>query len=219
MTTASLPQTRAGRNVRVRPLNFYIESPIDRAVSGCHDSGGQTNLAKHMWRLAVIRKAIRTATILLATLGVSTAVLATALPAGATSGITGSMCEVNGHGYCLNTANFNAYTPVTESGSGARTIKAVLQSNGTYLLEFNGDTSKCVAANNNNTIIEVKVCNGSDGVVWKSAASGRWINQQATNEYGVNYYLAGLNHAGDTYTLAQYGASGSGTYQEFYFLQ
>ena len=167
----------------------------------------------------MIRKAIHTATVLLATLGVPTAVLAATLPASATSSVTGSMCEVNGHGYCLNTANYNPYTRVTESGSGARTIKAVLQNNGTYLLEFNGDTSKCVAASNNNNIIEVKVCNGSDGVVWKSAASGRWINQQATNEYGVNYYLAGLNHAGDTYTLAQYGPSSSGTYQEFYFRQ
>jgi hypothetical protein len=121
----------------------------------------------------MISKAIRAATLLLPTLAIPATVLAAALPASAAT--SGSMREVSGGQYCLNTANFNPYTPVTESGSGARTINAVLQNKNQqiYLLEFKGDTSKCVAADNSGLHVEIKACNGSSGVYWTADGSDR----------------------------------------------
>lgn len=164
----------------------------------------------------MISKAIRVATILVATLGILVAILAAALPASAAT--SGSMCETNGNNYCLNTANFDLYTPVTESGSGARTINAVVQnaSQHTYLLQFNGDISKCVASDNNGYFVEVKACSGSNGVIWTSAGSGMWINNYATARDHYNVYLTGYNQAGNQYSIKP-DVSGDGYYQKFTF--
>lgn len=167
----------------------------------------------------MIRNVARAAIVLLTALVMPVAVVAAALPASAAS--SGALCEVSGHSYCINTANFNLYTPVTESGSGARTIDAVLQSgaNQTYLLVFHGDTSGCVAGSNNGTAVEVKACDGSTGVIWtlNAASSGDlWINDAATRKFGVNIYLTGNNSAGTQYFLAGLGFRGANQKFKFY---
>ena len=164
----------------------------------------------------MISRAIRIAAVLVATLAIPAAMLADALPASAAP--SGSMCETNGHQYCLNTANFVLYTPVTESGSGARTINAVVQnaSQHTYLLEFNGDTSKCVASDNNGYFVEIKACSGSNGVIWTSTSSGMWINNYATARDNYNVYLTGYNQAGNQYSIKP-DVPGDGYYQKFTF--
>jgi hypothetical protein len=164
----------------------------------------------------MLSKAIRTATVLLATLAVPAVVLAAPLPASAVN--SGSLCEANGPQFCLNTANFNPYTPVTESGSGARTINAV-PSGSNYLLKFNGDTSKCVAGTNNHLAVVVKVCNGSDGVLWTretSNGSDMWVNNAASSGRGEFVYLSGLGSAGSQYALSA-ATTGSGLLQRFKF--
>jgi hypothetical protein len=85
----------------------------------------------------MISQAIRAATLLLATLAIPAAVLVAPLSASAAT--SGSMCETYG-AYCLNTANFNLYTPVTESpyGHGARTIDAVLQNGNSFCSNSTG---------------------------------------------------------------------------------
>lgn len=84
----------------------------------------------------------------------------------------GPMCEYSGVTYCLNTANFNTYTAVTESDTGTRTISE-LQEGSFWLLIFKGSNneSQCVAANNAGTKVEVKPCFGSDGVDWTRVAT------------------------------------------------
>lgn len=159
----------------------------------------------------MISKATRAAALLLPTLVVPAAVLATALPAGAAT--SGSMCEVNGNQYCLNTANFSLYTPVTESGSGARTI-TVVPSGGSYKLQFKGDTSMCVAAANNGIDVEVKACN-DDGVLW-SQDGQMWVNNEFSSQRGENVYLSGQNKAGSQYLISA-ATTGSGLLQKFTF--
>lgn len=164
----------------------------------------------------MISKAIRTATLLLATLAIPAAVLVAPLSASAAT--SGSMCETYG-AYCLNTANFNLYTPVTESpyGHGARTIDAVLQNGSSFLLEFNGDKSKCVALNNSESGVVIKACNGGSGVIWIKQGN-KWLNQLAstTGTPQLNFYLTGLGN-GSQYVVGT-SSPGSGTFQQFSFV-
>ena len=165
----------------------------------------------------MIGKAIRITTLLLATPAILAAVLAAPLPASAAD--SGSMCEAYGN-YCLNTANFDLYTPVTESGSGARTITAVLQNSNqqTYLLQFKGATSKCVASDNSGMRVEIKACNGSNGVLWTRWSSNgvdMWLNNYSTGLLNNAEYLSGINIAGTQYLLQTQGTYGS--LERFYF--
>ncbi len=146
-------------------------------------------------------KAIRTAALSLAALAIPAGVLVAPLPASAVT--SGSLCEAYSSKNCLNTANFNLYTPVTEGKNNARTIDAVLQNGTTFKLEFNGDPSMCVASDNSGTEVEVKSCSVSDALWTKGSSGGydTWINQQATETWGANYYLTGIGIAGDQFTL------------------
>jgi hypothetical protein len=160
----------------------------------------------------MISKVIRAAALLVMTLAVPAVVVVAPLPASAAT--SGSMCEVYGHQYCLNTPNFNLYTPVTESGSGARTINAVLQNGNTYKLEFNGDPSKCVASDNSGQYAEVKLCSATNGVNWTRqhfSDGDRWANP-----YAGNQCLSGSDTPGGFYIFDGCGASG-GAYQKFTF--
>jgi hypothetical protein len=167
----------------------------------------------------MIRKAIRTATVLLAALAIPAAVLAASPPANAVNGNT--MCETYG-AYCLNTADFSLYTPVTERLAGGRYITAVLITNITFegrpvfKLVFNGDTSKCVAAANNNSDVVIHSCEDANGVIWAlrtNNGSDMWINRQATGAFNQDMYLSGRNCGGCQYELYALGVSGA--YQKF----
>lgn len=164
----------------------------------------------------MISKVIRAVAVPFAAVAIPAAVLAAPLPASATT--SGSMCEVNGGQYCLNTANFSPYTPVTESGTQARTIDALPQTlhGTTYKLAFNGDSTMCVASDNTGTSVEIKACNGSNGVLWTDDGSGLWINQYASDQRGHFVYLTGQNKAGTQYILYPM-VSGSGYLQKFTF--
>jgi hypothetical protein len=170
----------------------------------------------------MISKVIRAAAVLAATLVIPAAVLVAPLPASADTIIySAALCEVNGQGFCLNTANFNLYTSVYESGSGARTINAVQQSNNHnyYLLQFKGATSKCVASDNAGHYVEVKACSGSNGVVWTLITTGDgflWLNNYASGLGDGNKYLTGFNMAGGLYSVETYAIHGGD--QRFQFL-
>ena len=160
----------------------------------------------------MISKAIRAAMVFLATLAISAPALVLALPARAdTITESGPLCEVHGQGFCLNTANFNLYTSVYESNS-ARTINAVRQDNnhGYYLLQFKGDTSKCVASDNAGHYVEVKACSGSNGVLWTlitKTSGDLWLNNYASGLGYGNRYLTGFNMAGNQYLVDNYGVT------------
>lgn len=160
----------------------------------------------------MISKVIRTAALLLMTLTVPAAVLVAPLPASAAT--SGSMCEVYGGHYCLNTANFNLYTVVVESGSGARTIDAVLQNGNIYKLEFNGAPSKCVASDNTGNYVEIKLCSDNNGLNWtrhEFSDGDEWSNSYASNDC-----LTGTDTPGGYFIFAACGATG-GAYQKFKF--
>ena len=163
----------------------------------------------------MISKAIRAAVLSLTALAIPAAVLVAPLPASAVT--SGSMCEIYG-AYCLNTANFSLYTPVTESlvGHGARTIDAILQNGSSYLLEFNGAPGKCVAASNNLSEVVIKDCSSGDAIWIKSG--NKWLNQAATTTGTpqLNFYLTGLGN-GSQYAVAT-SSPGSGTFQQFDFV-
>ena len=167
------------------------------------------------------REALRTVTILLAALVIPAAILAAALPASAAGS---SMCESYGK-YCLNTADFNLYTVVKEGISG-RTINQVAQGGSaygapTYLLQFNGATSKCVGSSNDIQTVEIKPCNGGTGIVWArvtvSSNVYEWINVYAskTNSQGEILYLSGRGIQGDGYIMVPFGSYG--LFQKFSF--
>ena len=164
----------------------------------------------------MIRKAIRTAVVSLAALAIPAGVLAAPLPASAVT--SGSLCEAYSSQNCLNTANFNLYTPVTEGKNNARTIDAVLQNGSTFKLEFNGDPSMCVASSNSHIAVVVKACSVS-AALWTKGSSGgydTWINQEATSTWGANYYLTGIGVAGDQFSLQEWDES-TGDLQRYKF--
>jgi hypothetical protein len=167
----------------------------------------------------MISKAIRAVMILLATLAIPAAVLVAPLPASADTIVySDPLCEVNGQQFCLNTANFNLYTSVYESGSGARTINAVRQNSGYYLLQFKGATSKCVASDDAGTYVEVKACSGSNGVNWTLITTGDgflWLNNYASGLGDGNKYLTGFNMAGGLYSVETYAIHGGDQRFEF----
>jgi hypothetical protein len=168
----------------------------------------------------MIRNITRAVMVLLATFVIPAAVLAGPLPASAAG--PAELCETFGI-YCLNTANFNLYVPVTESSVSGRNINAVLQSgtfegHSLFLLQFNGDTSKCVAAADNNSGIVIHPCNGGYGTIWAlktSSGSDMWISRVVSKAYGSDIYLSGHECMGCQYGL--YGLGVSGAFQKFKF--
>jgi hypothetical protein len=168
----------------------------------------------------VIRKGVRSAMVLLAALVIPLVIVAAPPPASAAGT---KLCEAYGS-YCLNTANFSQYTPVTESANNGRTISAVRTSDTynnqrVYILQFDGATSKCVASSNDNTDIVIKDCNGGNNLAaeWLDSPDGnydRWISVAATMAYGSNIYLSGQEKPGSQYRL--FGLGVSGAYQVFY---
>ena len=167
----------------------------------------------------MIRKGIRSATVLLAALAIPVLILAAPPPASAAGT---QMCEAYGS-YCLNTADFNLYTSVTESANNGRTISAVLTSDTynnqrVYILQLDGGTNKWVASSNNNTDVVIKYCNGGSDLAaeWLDKPDGnydRWVSVAATMAFGSNMYLSGQEKPGSQYRL--YGLGVSGAYQVF----
>jgi hypothetical protein len=167
----------------------------------------------------MFRRVVRVAAVVLAAAGMSAGVLAAAQPASAAT--TYAICETNGI-YCLNAASLTPYSPVTESLNNYRGITAALQSSkyNTYLLEFNADNGKCVAGTNDGTAVVVKYCSGSTGVIWvlkSSNGSDMWVNQAASQKFGVDMYLTGQGNNGSQFKL--FGLGANGMYQRFHLQQ
>ena len=172
----------------------------------------------------MIRKAVRTVTIMLAALVIPAAILAVQLPA---SAATGQLCETNNtNNYCLNTADFSLYTVVKEDRNNGRTISEDDQHGTylhfeTYLLRFKGDPSKCVGSSNDIQTVEIKPCNGGTGVIWAKDVEGnnvfRWINRYASenNTQGQTLYLTGRGMQGNGFIMVP--ISSFGLYQKFSF--
>lgn len=168
----------------------------------------------------MIRRAVRTAAAAAAaaTLMIPAALLAappSALAAGALQ------CEVNGHMFCITTADLQLDTVVTEGTSAtARTIivqplGTTFEGEPTALLELAGDASRCIAATNAPALnVKIHPCSGGSGVVWAQALNGNgnteWINRYATQndnpDAGSDFRLAGHNN-GTGYVLAQHFAN------------
>lgn len=161
-------------------------------------------------------KATRAATVFLAALAIPAAILGAPLAASAAAPTEGRMCEYSGVTYCLNTANFNTYTPVVESNTGTRTIDELQDGTNSWLLVFNGTSGahpQCVAADNAGTKVEVKPCFGSSGVYWTRVGTShadayKWINQAASKTMGTSFELTGVKNQGQ-YELRADGLRGA----------
>jgi hypothetical protein len=82
-----------------------------------------------------------------------------------------------------------------------------------FLIQFAGDTSKCVAAADNLLDVTIHPCSGGSGVIWALDTTNghlRWINRAATlgRSSGNLQYLTGHND-GTGFTVQQLTASGS----------
>jgi hypothetical protein len=88
----------------------------------------------------------------------------------------------------------------------------------TYLLQFSGDATKCVASANDLLSVEIRPCDGGTGIVWARVKDAdnvyRWINRYATqnNVYGATDYLSGSGD-GSRYQLRPFPTFG--WYQRF----
>ncbi|HEY7147081.1 MAG TPA: hypothetical protein VH637_22775 [Streptosporangiaceae bacterium] len=158
--------------------------------------------------MTMIRRAIRATSVLLSTLAIPAAVLVAPLPVSAASGE--SICESFGNSYCLNSANFNSFTPIFEDNfNNARTIDF---DGNLLVLHGSANQSQCVAATNNDDNVVVKPCSGSIGVGWTLKivdGSDEWINNAATRNAGRNIFLAGRNCRGCQFALLPSGVSGA----------
>src|ERR1700750_270155 len=115
----------------------------------------------------------------------------------------GRMCEVSGN-YCLGSADFSLYTPVTERNPGRdlslNELTGTFEGHFLWQLAFANATSQCVAAANNPSDVNIKACSGGTGNVWAvvvvDGSHYRWINRLATQQAGHDMYLSGKNSGG-----------------------
>ena len=157
-----------------------------------------------------------------AALAIPVAMFTAPLPVSADA-VANQLCEVNGS-YCVNVPNFSLDTPVVEGLRGPAILPDSLggyyQGYPTYLIRFNADLSKCVAAASDLKHVVIHACNGGTGVVWARvhiSLSGydRWINREASSNIGTPEFLSGHDQGGSQYFLAPAGTTGA--YQLFVF--
>jgi hypothetical protein len=124
------------------------------------------------------------------------------------------MCETNGN-YCVGDPNRSLplYDPVKEVLAGR--ILYVSSLGGTsYLLRFDDDHSKCVAASDSGTSVVIHRCSGGNGVVWKAALGRDGVSCIFQSQEFSGKYLSGANNGTQFKLKAKYAA---GWYQQFVF--
>lgn len=140
--------------------------------------------------------------VLLATAAAQALLFAASPPASASPLFTGHIRETFGS-YSVGAPSIALYDPVMETTSG-RVIDIVAAGN-YRKLEFDADTTKCVAAANNGADVVVHPCDGS-GVDW--AIIGLDSSHYAfQNREFNNKYLAGANN-GTQFQLKTWGQNG-----------
>ncbi len=156
-----------------------------------------------------------------AALAIPAAMFAAPLPVSAATAF--HMCESFGN-YCVGSADLNFGTAVSERIPGRLIIHDSLggffDNLPTYLLRFNADPTKCVAAASNLSDVVIHACNGGLGVVWardhnSSSGNDRWINREASQAKDTKEYLSGRNN-GSQFFLAPVGQTGA--FQRFNFV-
>jgi hypothetical protein len=146
------------------------------------------------------RKIIRAASVLVATLGIPAAILASPLSASAAGN---HLCETNGN-YCVGAPSLATDAPVVETQFG-RDINLLFLGNAQYELQFNAAPSQCVAAANNGHDVVIHHCNGGLGVVWILFINSNGHLQWQNREFST--FLAGHNN-GTQYQVKPPGLSG-----------
>jgi hypothetical protein len=152
-------------------------------------------------RIAMISNKARVVAVMLATLATPAVIFATASPA-----FAGTHLHETYGAYFVNADNLNLYTPVVENSTTGRDL-TISWDGTTYVdgfhgveIYFNLDHSKCVAAANNLSDVNIHPCNGGYGVIWGEIpldpAHGvyEFFNREATQATGVNLFLAGRNN-------------------------
>jgi hypothetical protein len=166
-------------------------------------------------RNVLVRKSLRVFSIVAIAITVSGLVLTAAPPAGATTYGPYYLRETYSS-YRLDAPSLNPYDPVQETLGGGREI--YLGGTGTadhYKISFMRDTTKCVAAADNGSTVEVKSCSGTDGTVWilflgADGCSGNFESQEFPG-----MYLSGHDN-GSQFQIRSYQAAG--WYQQFKFV-
>jgi hypothetical protein len=166
----------------------------------------------------MISNKARAVAVMLATLAAPAVILAAPSPAFAGT----HLHETNG-AYFVNADNLNLYTPVVETSITGRDLTiswdGTTYFDGFHAVEiyFNLDHSKCVAAANNLSDVNIHPCNGGSGVIWGEIPLDpthgvyEFFNREATQATGVNLFLAGRNNG----TQYQLNAGGPGWYIKF----
>jgi hypothetical protein len=162
-------------------------------------------------RNIIIRKSIHIFMAGAATLAVSGFWSATA-PDASAAPLSFQWCEQSsnssGTDYCIGAADFTSFDPVTETPTTGR-LFFTPQSGTTdnFKLEFVGNTTQCVAANNNGTKVVIHPCNGA-GVVWIptdiDGSNGSELLE--SNEFPGSYLSGRAN--GTQFTLQSHKAPG-----------
>lgn len=145
-------------------------------------------------------------------IAVSGLLLAVSPPAYATG--PALMCETNGN-YCVGDPHHDLplYDPVKEMLAG-RILYIDSLGGSSYLLRFDDDHSKCVAASNSGTSVVIHRCNGGAGVVWKAALGRDGVSCIFQSQEFSGKYLSGANNETQFKLKAKYAA---GWYQQFIF--
>jgi hypothetical protein len=164
----------------------------------------------------MIRKAVRSAMVLLAALAISLAV--SAAPSSASAALGSRLCETSGK-YCLGSDNLNLDTAVTEklkSNNGGRDLY-LRPISGTcctdtgpglpqYEIVFGSVNSPggCVAVSNNGSGVVIHACTGGLGTVWglqfNSNNHMQFINREAS---GTIFPLLEGRNNGSQYHIGQ----------------
>jgi hypothetical protein len=161
---------------------------------------------------AMIRNAVRAATVLLATLAIPTVLFAAPLPASAAGD---TLCETYGS-YCVGSADLNLYTAMDERNPGRNLIETPLggtyDGHPTYYIQFSADATKCVSAATPNFVRVVIHACGANGTVWAkvdiSTGVFRWISRYASEQFGSPLDLGGFN-SGSNYFIDAVGVPGA----------
>jgi hypothetical protein len=147
---------------------------------------------------------VRIASVLVALLGMTVAIVA--LPASA-SAAGGALCETNGN-FCVGAPQVFTDAPVDETPTGRLIDIEVVSSTPTDLqveLALNTDTALCVAAADNQHDVVLHHCNGGLGTVWHVFANSNGHLQFQDREFGT--WLAGHNN-GTQFQVKQAGLNG-----------
>ena len=166
-------------------------------------------------RNVLVRKSLRVFSIVAMAITVSGLVLTAAPPAGATTYGPFYLRETYSS-YRVNAPSLNLYDPVQETLGDGRLI--YLGSTGTadhYKISFMADTTKCIAAADNGSDVDVKPCSGANGVVWIAFQGADGCSGNFESQEFSGMYLSGHDN-GSQYEIRRYQAAG--WYQQFKFV-